>query len=345
MLSVLLAFVCEHRCLDRVLSSMGAPAFLRNKARGAAKMAITEVVEKGVSAAWPPIAAGAEAAEQKLRPVLAPLLQPIGEAKQKIMDALRESIGAAINGAIDATANPLLEKVLPMIFGPLLATHIQCYRVLKELVDAAREECKNYSCTNEREFHWRMRSASWGVYWKTYDIARTELDTMVTALRALGSVPPFNYLYPMGLYYSILDSVRQLLADAMFTIEKDPRNIGLLPQGGAAVASQIEENYSELVNKYFADSQTQAKETMDKMLWMLIGTPILKTVLDAPGVSDAIAAADGMIPDDLKDFLSVNDCVEEVLKGVLADVITHTVENNTESSMAKLQAGFDALAA
>jgi DNA-binding ferritin-like protein len=258
---------------------------------------------------------------------------------------LRDSIGAAINGAIDATANPLLEKVLPMVFGPLLNTQIQCYKVLAGLVAKAQEECKGSSCTNEREFHWRMRSASWGVYWKTYDIARTELDTMVTALRALGSVPPFNYLYPMGLYYEILESVRQLLRDAMYTIEKDARNIELLAQGGAAVADKIAENYDELVNKYFADSQTQAKETMETMLWMLIGTPILKTVLDAPGVSDAIAAADGMIPDDLKDFLSVNDCVEDVLKGVLADVISHTVENNTESSMAKLQAGFDALAA
>jgi len=261
------------------------------------------------------------------------------------MDTLREKIGEAINGAIDATAKPLLQKVLPLVFDPLLKLHVQCYRVLAFLIAELKKELSNYSAANEREFHWRVRSASWWIYWKVSDHCRNEVDPMLDVLRALGSVPPFNYLYPYGLYWAIRDNQTQLLNDAMFTIEKDARNIAALASGASAVVAKIDENYAELTNRYFEDSKTVTKETMEKLLWMLIGTPILKTVLDAPGVSDAINAADSLIPEPVKDLMSVSDCLEEVLKGVMGDVITHTVEENTAGAMEKLQAGFDALVA
>ena len=64
---------------------------------------------------------------------------------------------------------------------------------------------------------------------------------------------------------------------------------------------------------------------MAEILWDLVGTPIKKTVMDAPGVSDALEAADGMIPDDFKDIMSINDMFEELITSVLSDVIVTQV--------------------
>jgi hypothetical protein len=345
MLTVLAQFIIRERCVERVIRGMGFPSFIAKKAGSELKCAIDDVVSNTVSASWPPIVAAAEKSEAVVRTALEPLLQPIGEQKQKLMDNLREQLGSAINTAIASVAQPLMEKVLPMVFGPLLNVHVQCYKTFKDSYDSAKQECTRNQCNNERDYHYRIRSAASGTYWKVSEIGHTEMDPMVELLRALGSVPPFNYLYPAGIANSITNNARELLNDAMFTMEKDEEVVKVLDQGGAAAAAMLSERYADISQKYLADSKTVVKETMVDILWQLIGTPILKTTLSAPGVEDLIKAADDLIPDAMKDFLSISAMFEELVVLVLTDVINEQVANNTESSMAKLDAGFEAYAA
>ena len=342
MMSALLSFIVRERCMDRLVSDV--PAFgrrkMKEKARGTIEVMVSKAIEKG----WPVIVDAVALTEEPILTAITPILSPIGEAKQKIIDSMRTSISGAIAGALDATANPLIDKILPMAFGPMLNVHIQCYKVLKTVYDDVKEEVNSYETTNERQFHWRVRHVSYRVYYRTYEIADAELDPMVDMLRALGSVPPFCYLWPRGLYWLIIDSARSLLQDALYTTEKDQRLIEILPEGGAAVSEKLTGLYPELVQKYFEDSKTVVKETMVKILWQLIGTPIIKTVLEAPGVSDILTAANDLIPDDLKDFLSIDDMVLELLNGVVEDTIQKAVEENTGNCMDKLEAGYNALA-
>jgi len=344
MLTVLLNFIVKERCLDNVLASMGAPYFLRTKAKELAMDTIATTVENLVSAGWPPIADAAAKAEGKIRETVGTVLVPIGEAKHKILTSLRDSLSEAINGAISSVAKPLLSKVLPMVFGPMLNCHIQCYRVLREIYDAAKSENDNqhYTMQNERDYHYRMRRASWQIYYKTYTIASQELDPMMDALRLLGCLPPFNYLWPYGLYYAILESCRNLLNDAMFTAEKDDRVRAVVGSGNSAVSAGLTEIFPDIAHRYFEDSKTASKELMVEILWLLIGTPILKTVQSAPGVSQIISTADGMIPDALKDLMSISEMFSELIRSILSDVIQEQVESNTETCMEKLQNGYDA---
>jgi len=341
MLTVLVAFIVRERCLERVIRSMGVPSFAARYAANMAKTAIDNAVSSSVTAGWSTILKGAEAAEEKLREELKPLLGPIGEQQQKLMDNLRASLGGAINGAIASVGKPLIEKVLPMVFQPMLNVHVQSYRVLKEVYEQVKTECSRYQCNNERDFHWRVSSGN-NSWWKVYQICNQELDPMLDLLRALGSVPPFNYLYPYGIYYCIRDNTNSLLTDAMFTVEKDERVVAVLSQGGAATSTALSDIWPDIARKYLHDSRIVAKETMTAILWQLIGTPILKTVLEAPGVSDALNTVDGLIPDPIKPFLPIKDLFEELVKNILTDVITETVANNSESCMARLEAGFQA---
>ena len=255
----------------------------------------------------------------------------------------RTSLGDAINGAITSCATPLLNKVLPMVFGPMLNVHIQGYRVLRDLYDHAKQGCIAGPCTDEEEYHRIMRSTAWNIYWDTSDVARSFLDPMCAALTDIGSFSPFNFLNPSALKQTIIESVRQLLHDAVYTLEKDPRCVEALSQGGGAVAETLTSISGEISDRYFQDSRTQVKETMGDILWILIGTPIQKTVLDTTGVSAAISAAEDMIQEDLKDFMSINDTFEELLRSILQDVINEQVDSNSAACLEKLQNGHETL--
>jgi len=75
----------------------------------------------------------------------------------------------------------------------------------------------------------------------------------------------------------------------------------------------------------------------------MLAQPILKNVMEAPGISDALDAAQKMIPEPLQEFFSIPTTVEEILGGALSTIVDKIVDDNMRTSMDALLEGQKAL--
>jgi len=98
-----------------------------------------------------------------------------------------------------------------------------------------------------------------------------------------------------------------------------------------------------MYEKFCYDSIQIVRETARAILMDLLGQPILKTVMEAPGVSEGLEAAQNLIPEPLQEFFSIPATVEEILSGALTTIVDKICEDNMRASMDHLLEGQKAL--
>jgi len=98
-----------------------------------------------------------------------------------------------------------------------------------------------------------------------------------------------------------------------------------------------------MYDKFCYDSTQIVRETCRSILMDMLAQPILKNVMEAPGISDVLSGAQALIPEDLQQFLSIPDTVEEILGGALATIVDRIVEDNMRTGLEHLLAGQKAL--
>jgi len=98
-----------------------------------------------------------------------------------------------------------------------------------------------------------------------------------------------------------------------------------------------------MYEKFCYDSTQIVRETCRSILMDMLAQPILKNVMEAPGVSDALEAAQGLIPEPLQEFFSIAATVEEILGGALSTIVDKIVDDNMRTGMDLLVQGQQAL--
>jgi len=76
------------------------------------------------------------------------------------------------------------------------------------------------------------------------------------------------------------------------------------------------------------DSKIVLRKTIIRILKDIILTSVQKLAAEAPGVKSTLDKLDAEIPDAVKEFISINQTFDELLKGVVMDVINRQVESN-----------------
>jgi len=71
----------------------------------------------------------------------------------------------------------------------------------------------------------------------------------------------------------------------------------------------------------------------------LILPPVQKAVDAAPGVKSSVEELQKAIPDDLQDFIDLPQDFQELLEGIVSEVVNEVVETN-KSSLSELEDGF-----
>jgi len=279
-----------------------------------------------------------------LRKRLTPVLGPIGETERKIKDSIQSSISDSINTVLTNNAQPVLDKVLPLLFEPLINSHQTSYILLNNLVKELKKEIKENKTQTVDDFKYRLRNTLWRLNWWRGDssiwekIVEPELYPLEENLRKLGKAPPLSYLSPYRVRWSIQESIEQLLKDAFYTIQTDPGLLRIL-EGKEQINDELETLYPTIARKFFHDSKIVLHDTMISILREMILTPVQKLAAEAPGVKSTLDQLDAQIPDTLKEFFSMNQTFDEVLEGVVMDVITKQVNQNKEIEK-QLEAAF-----
>jgi len=335
-----LAFVVNRRCLSACLAGIKVPGAARAKAEKLVEGTIEKMVDAAVNASWPKAVEVIGKAEGVLVPKIKGQLDKIGAAKQQLVATLQEKISTPIGEAIEKVGNPLLEKVLPLMFKPLIKSFVAAPMVLRETYKEFRESLGHDPMSAK---DWKYRCDRYYFWWRVRDkVTEPELEPMVMALELLGKLPPFNYLNAYGIKYSIASAIEEILENAFYTVSTEPEVMSQLeaktePQHVADAA------WSMVYEKFCYDSMQIVRETARSILMDMLGQPILKTVMEAPGISDALTAAQNLIPEPLQEFFSIPATVEEILSGALTTIIDKICEDNMRTSTDALLEGQRAL--
>jgi len=173
-------------------------------------------------------------------------------------------------------------------------------------------------------------------------VTEPELEPMVEVLNLLGKLPPFNFLNAYGIKYSISSAIEQILENAFYTVSTEPDILAQLEAKTDAKAV-ADAAWPVMYDKFCYDSTQIVRETCRSVLMDMLAQPILKTVMEAPGISDILEAAQKLIPEPLQDFFSIPATVEEILGGALSTIVDKIVEDNMRAGMAALLEGQQAL--
>jgi hypothetical protein len=339
MLSELLAWVVNRRCLSACLAGIKVPGAARAKAEKLVEGTIEKMVDAAVSASWPKAVEAIGKAEGVLVPKIKAQLDPIGAAKRAVVASLQEKIATPISQAIEKVGNPLLDKVLPLMFKPLVKSFVAAPMVLREAYKEFRESLGSDLSAKD----WKHKCDRFYFWWRVRDkITEPELEPMIEVLNLLGKVPPFNYLNAYGIKYAIASAIEEILENAFYTVATEPDVLAQLEAKTDAKAV-ADAAWPVMYEKFCYDSTQIVRETCRSILMDMLAQPILKNVMEAPGVSDALEAAQGLIPEPLQEFFSIPGTVEEILGGALSTIVDKIVEDNMRSGMDMLVEGQKAL--
>jgi hypothetical protein len=277
-------------------------------------------------------------AEGALVPKIKEKLDPIGQAKQQLVATLQEKISGAIGQAIEKVGNPLLEKVLPLMFKPLIKSFVAAPMVLRETYKEFRESLGHDHMSAK---DWKYKCDRYYFWWRVRDkITEPELEPMIEALALLGKVPPFNYLNAYGIKYSIASAIEEILENAFYTVATETDVINSL-ENKTEPKHVADAAWPVLYEKFCYDSIQIVRETCRSILMDMLGQPILKTVMEAAG--EALDAAQSAIPEPLQEFFSIPATVEEIINGTLSKVVDKICEDNMRTGMDLLLEGQKAL--
>jgi len=156
-------------------------------------------------------------------------------------------------------------------------------------------------------------------------------------LRKLGKVPPFSYLSPSQVRTDMQQPIEQLIKDAFYTLQTE-EDLKKELEASHSVEKLLSDLYPTIAQKYYHDSCLVVSETIHGILKTIILTPLTKAAAEVPGVSSTLETIDGIIPEPLKEFISVSDTFDELLEGVVDDVVEKALSG--ESSLSVLEEGF-----
>eukprot|EP00456_Euglypha_rotunda_P018885 TRINITY_DN1685_c0_g1_i3.p1 TRINITY_DN1685_c0_g1~~TRINITY_DN1685_c0_g1_i3.p1 ORF type:complete len:268 (+),score=56.84 TRINITY_DN1685_c0_g1_i3:220-1023(+) len=244
-----------------------------------------------------------------------------------------------------STCTPIVEKIVPLMFKPLLNSHVYSYSILKVLFNDLKKEAKDNKTSKYSDFKYDLRRTLWRIgYWSGeasihLKIVEPELYPLEENLRKLGKVPPFSYLSPWKVRWEIQQGIEQLLKDAWYTIETDEGIKKEFESGTINLEESLTKLYPTLAKKYYHDSLMVVSETMKTILMDLILTPVTKAVDAAPGVKSSVEEIQKGIPETLQDFIDLPTDFEELIEGIVSDIVNEVVETN-KSSLSELEDGF-----
>jgi len=280
--------------------------------------------------------------EKALREKLTPLIAPIGEAQQNIKDGIKDSIGDAITSVLSAHATPALEKLLPLLFEPIVNSHVVSYKIFQLLYKELQKEVKEHKVETIDKLKYDIR---WGPLWRMdlwrgecslwEKIDELELKPLEDNLRKLGKLSIFTFS-PWRVRSEIFRSIENLIKDAFYTVQTEEKLKEEL-EAKKPLDDFLVAYYPTLARQYYHDSKLVIRETMLNILKEIILVPLQKAAGEK--VKPTLESLDSKLPDTVKEFISVTETFDELLEGVVMGVLSEQVDKN-KSIGEQLEDGF-----
>jgi len=254
-----------------------------------------------------------ETLRPQIEPKIKPLIDPIGQMEEKIIDKIKEAAMSIIKPALEEHVAPHLEKIMTIIQLPMTVSYENAYRIFTTHIDkfelpADKEEAKK----KFRDLDYVPRS------WEMYDSTR-ELDILYDPLWALNVI--FKEIYPWSLIWQGHDQLRETMDNAMYTFEKKLLDTESSLSEGRALTDRLRD---ETMADYRFDGRLKTIKWYLQIMKAIVYPPFNAIIM--PLCRAVLEPINEAIPEAMAQFIDIQQMFDDCVNGIIDESITVIIE-------------------
>jgi len=264
---------------------------VKNMMNNMAETGINTLIRAGVSAGWSAMKEAMKATRSILETGIKAVLGALNDAKAMLNEKAAELCSKAIQPIMDGVLSSKIQPILKVIVAPVSAGYVQSVKLFVQLGEKMRDETKANAGALEKHF----AEANSKLQKNVFGALETLESALNTVLDALGDFPALDVVSKIR--DMIVTLVKKGLATMHAAISKDK-------EGSDAA-------YTATLAKVIHDAKLFLFHTLRSVLSSVIKPGfdnMVKPLCLAP-----IAPVEELIPEPVKDFVSVEGIVEDLL--------------------------------
>jgi len=315
-LSDLISEEIDWTVMGRIYAKIQGPWSVRWAIRNQVLKALDKLVMAAVAPAWKAMDAAVTQLRPKIEPKVKELVEPIGKAKLEVMTKVKDAVMSILTPALKEHVVPHLSKIMEVIQSPMVDAFNDSYKLFDEEA-ISKFEPKPTAEENKKAFG---ELDYFPHSWKMYDITR-QADVMYDPLWALNII--FKEIYPWELIWTAHDSLRGKMDNAVYTYQQ--KLLEGLEKGEEKDVKALSDTIKASVIEDFKNDGRIATTIYYRHIMKKIVMPPFNSVV-FPLAATILDPMNDAIPDQMKEFLDLNDMFQDIVKGVIDDSIKVVLE-------------------
>jgi len=316
----------------------GADAKIPEKVK---RMAITVinkqlkvVIGAAVKPAWKGLCDQIKDRQAQIEEKIAPIVDPVSKVRNEISTKVKDKVVGILDPLMEKFGKVVLNKVVPLAFGPAVEAYENIFAGLQVRVkEIAKKADSKAALDREIEIALAQLPSKYGPIGQTHEHLEKMADNLTKAKENTADVlSEFSVSKNVDRFSA---SAIALASDVLFTIANDPE----------VVAQPNEHNvlsaWKRTTPKLLHDAVLDLTSTFKALLSDAVMAPVQSKFLSAPELSSIVEPIDSLIPDAVKEFVSVNGLIQETVEGIVGDVVNTAVGSGmgeASDKLAKVQA-------
>ncbi|KAL0240820.1 hypothetical protein GEMRC1_006056 [Eukaryota sp. GEM-RC1] len=315
-LGLLISCKLERELLSDVYAALpnGGSGKIGHLARKSVQKTVNSIVGGAVSTSWKAVSGQVADIKPTLEDGVRKVLGPIAEAESGLRIKIKNAILDTLQPILDATVTPVITKVFDILCSSIVESYTVLIQIYDEIINDLRETAPDkFSQAMKRvygQIFYPWNNKLWPAR-KCLNGCREKLEVLNDLVR---EISPYHIISELG------DSLVRLMNNAMFTLEDEM-------QGGADLDTAAASVRQKLIN----DCRETLKDTSHQILYDLVSNPLRQKAI--PSVTSIVEPLDSMIPDPVKEFVSVSKSLNQLLDDLLHEIISDSTREASEGAL------------
>eukprot|EP00051_Salpingoeca_urceolata_P026309 m.476829 g.476829 ORF g.476829 m.476829 type:complete len:563 (-) comp20666_c0_seq1:150-1838(-) len=286
---------------------------------------VRSIVGGIVGAGWKAARVGIDKAKPKIEETAAKGLGPVAEAKAKVEATVTEKTTAKIEPIREKVLQPVADKIVGVAVQPVAAAFKKVAPVVaaktKEYIEAVKAKANDLTAGKKKlaNAH-NNRSVMGPVFESLKDIVNKAKE----ALKALpgDAADLLEKIVAVIVEWigKVEDAIKSLFRNAAYTFTKRTEEKAA-DKSVEAVEAEVD---AEVQEKTKHDAKVALTQQLEGLLTSVLDASLKAKALEA--CAPIISPLDSLIPDPVKDFISVEGVFDDVLGSVVESTVNKTIE-------------------
>lgn len=299
------------------------PASVKKMAISAVNTQLAKLVAAGVSPAWRAIIKKISENQNAIEEKVKPMLSPIGDARDKVVQKLQEGVVKIVTPAMEKIGSVVLDRVMEKAAAPILNLHKEMYVVVHQSISEYNDKIVDKK--HVEEFFTHETNAFRGSTRRLRAIHHQVDETVKSVKEAQAGNEALQYLQVSKAFQTTMDSIHGLCFNTILTVKNDAALAEPSPD-------KFKQAWARARPKLLNDSKIEFANSIRSMLIESVMGPVEEHVLKSEELAAVTGPLDELIPEAVRDFISVSGAVNDVISGIVEDTVNRTLDASLPTS-------------